>query len=96
MTLNKELIKINFRLPHVKEKIKKELEQQAEANLGMSMTFTLFEWVKEAKEELLQEQPELSTANSIADDSLSTEIKNLSVNDENVSFNYHCIRIVTD
>lgn len=42
----------------MKEKITAELQKQAEVNLGMSMTFTLFEWLKEAKDELLEAQPE--------------------------------------
>ncbi|KAB7494226.1 RWD domain-containing protein 4 [Armadillidium nasatum] len=44
-------------LREVKDKIKCGLEEQAENNLGMSMTFTLFEWLKEAREDLIKDQP---------------------------------------
>ena len=44
------------RLPKVKEKIIQELEHQAEENLGMAMTYTLFEWFRENQESLLVDQ----------------------------------------
>ncbi len=50
----------------MKEKITGELQKQAEVNLGMSMTFTLFEWLKEAKDELLEAQPEEATLPAVS------------------------------
>jgi len=43
-------------LESVKEKILSGLKEQAEANLGMSMTYTIFEWVKEEIDELMKDQ----------------------------------------
>lgn len=57
-TINLDLFYNKHLIPPVKEKIIAELQKQAEINLGMSMTFTLFEWLKEAKDELLDSQPE--------------------------------------
>lgn len=42
----------------VKESIIKAVTEEAEQNLGMSMTYTLFEWVKENQESLLDKQPD--------------------------------------
>ncbi|XP_053640411.1 RWD domain-containing protein 4 isoform X2 [Cherax quadricarinatus] len=55
--INLDLFYNKHILPPIKEKITTELQEQAEANLGMSMTFTLFEWLKEAKDEILDHQP---------------------------------------
>jgi len=49
----------------VKEDICRQLTDEAEANLGCAMTFTLIEWVKEHLEELLANQPE-TVADSIS------------------------------
>ncbi|KAF0313789.1 RWD domain-containing protein 4 [Amphibalanus amphitrite] len=43
-------------LPAVKEHVVDQVRQQADTMLGMSMTFTLFEWVKESVTELMAEQ----------------------------------------
>ncbi|KAK3858658.1 hypothetical protein Pcinc_035164 [Petrolisthes cinctipes] len=56
-TINLDVFYNKHILSSVKEKIISGLKEQAEVNLGMSMTFTLFEWLKEAKDEFLDEQP---------------------------------------
>ena len=43
-------------LPAVKEHVVSQVREQADAMLGMSMTFTLFEWVKESAAELMANQ----------------------------------------
>ncbi|KAJ1530690.1 hypothetical protein ONE63_005556 [Megalurothrips usitatus] len=45
-------------LPSVKEEILKHIEEETEQYLGMPMTYTIFESVKEKLEDLLKEQPE--------------------------------------
>merc|ERR1711915_980487 len=42
----------------VKQEIVRRVTEEAEALLGMSMTFTLFEWIKENLGSLLELQPE--------------------------------------
>lgn len=42
----------------VKESIIKSVTEEAEQNLGMSMTYTLIEWTKENQESLLDKQPD--------------------------------------
>ncbi|XP_042871325.1 RWD domain-containing protein 4-like [Penaeus japonicus] len=64
----------------VKEKILSGLKEQAEINLGMSMTFTLFEWLKEAKEELLEEQPIEAPVNRITE--INAEVNQMTINDD--------------
>ncbi|KAL7634097.1 UNVERIFIED_CONTAM: hypothetical protein RMT77_015425 [Armadillidium vulgare] len=55
--INLDLFFNKHLISEVKDKIKCGLEEQAENNLGMSMTFTLFEWLKEAREDLIKDQP---------------------------------------
>lgn len=64
----------------VKEKILSGLKEQAEINLGMSMTFTLFEWLKEAKDELLEEQPIEAPVNRITE--INAEVNQMTINDD--------------
>lgn len=45
-------------LPPVKEAIVKHTESEAEEYLGMPMTYTIFESIKEKLDDLLKEQPE--------------------------------------
>lgn len=42
----------------LKAKVQQLVEKEAEQYLGMSMTYSLFEFVKERFEELIEEQPE--------------------------------------
>lgn len=67
-------------LPSVKEKIITGIQEQAEVNLGMSMTFTLFEWLKEAKDELLEDQPAEATVMGVSE--ITSSIGNISVDDQ--------------
>lgn len=68
----------------VKEKIVKGLQEQAENNLGMSMTFTLFEWLKEEKGDLLKDQPSEPVAPSSTTEDITNEIGCISINEDNV------------
>ncbi|XP_059481747.1 RWD domain-containing protein 4 [Neocloeon triangulifer] len=45
-------------LPDVRNHIADEVKKEAENNVGMGMTYTLFEWVKERVDELIVAQPE--------------------------------------
>jgi len=45
-------------VPEVKISIIKAVTEEAEQFLGMSMTYSLFEWVRESIETLLENQPE--------------------------------------
>ena len=45
-------------VPEVKTTILKAVSEEAEQFLGMSMTYSLFEWVRESLETLLEKQPE--------------------------------------
>ena len=45
-------------VPEVKTSILKAVAEEAEQFLGMSMTYSLFEWVRENLETLLEKQPE--------------------------------------
>ncbi|CAG5126396.1 unnamed protein product [Candidula unifasciata] len=56
--INMELFYNKHVLPQVKEAIKSALLQQAGDLLGMSMTFSLFEWVKDNLDSFLSDQPE--------------------------------------
>ena len=58
----------------VKEDICRQLTDEAEANLGCAMTFTLIEWVKEHLEELLANQPE-TVADSISNLELEDKVR---------------------
>ena len=59
------------------------LKEQAEANLGMSMTFTLFEWLKEAKDELLEDQPaEAPIVNPVSE--ITSNVAQISVEEETI------------
>merc|ERR1712066_1210189 len=45
-------------LPAVKQQIIEAVKEEAEQFLGMSMTYSLFEWVRESLDTLLTDQPE--------------------------------------
>ncbi|KAK7083266.1 RWD [Halocaridina rubra] len=82
-TINLDLFYNKHILSSVKEKLCSALLEQAEANIGMSMTFTLFEWLKEAKDEILEDQPaESSVNNSVAD--ISSGVSQLGVDNESL------------
>lgn len=55
----------------MKEKICKLVSCEAEQYLGMSMTYSLFEFVKERFEELIQDQPEELAERVSTDDEIS-------------------------
>lgn len=58
---------INFYLNSVKplkERVTDVVSSEAEQYLGMSMTYSLFEFVKEKFDELIQEQPEEAVIDS--------------------------------
>ncbi|XP_059141128.1 RWD domain-containing protein 4-like [Physella acuta] len=57
-TISLELFYNKHVIPSVKEAVKAGLLQQTEDLMGMSMTFSLFEWVKDNLDSLLSEQPE--------------------------------------
>jgi len=61
-------------LPTVKEGIIKAVKDEADQFLGMSMTYSLFEWVKESIDTLLESQPE--SLQTVCD-----EVEKLSVKD---------------
>ncbi len=64
----------------VKEEILEAVKQEAEQYLGMSMTYTLFEYVKENLDKLLEKQPE---AVDIPKDELSEAVEsNLTIREE--------------
>jgi len=65
-----EFIKIliwnkNFRVSSVKEIIKDKISKEADHYLGESMTFTLFEFLKDFAEELVANQPDKEVTESI-------------------------------
>ncbi|BFZ19013.1 hypothetical protein BsWGS_22053 [Bradybaena similaris] len=64
-TINMELFYNKHVVPQVKDAIKSGLLQQAGDLLGMSMTFSLFEWVKDNLDSFLSDQPETPVAPSI-------------------------------
>lgn len=64
----------------MKTRIIEGLQEQAEANLGMSMTFTLFEWLKEAKDELLEDQP--TEASPTGTTEIASNVGQLSITDD--------------
>ena len=55
-------------LPAVKEHVVDQVRQQADAMLGMSMTFTLFEWVKESATDLMVDQKAAPVVSQVADE----------------------------
>lgn len=55
----------------MKEKICELVSSEAEQYLGMSMTYSLFEFVKERFEELIQDQPEEIVERVTTDDEIS-------------------------
>ncbi|GFO16398.1 RWD domain-containing protein 4-like protein [Plakobranchus ocellatus] len=57
-TINMDAFYNNHIIQTVKDAVKTGVLQQAEELLGMSMTFSLFEWVKDNLDTLLAEQPE--------------------------------------
>ena len=64
-------------LKDVKTSIIQSVKTEAEAYLGMSMTFTLFEHVKENLESLLADQPDeiqISSVNEISDQLESSDL----------------------
>ncbi|XP_066937372.1 RWD domain-containing protein 4 isoform X1 [Macrobrachium rosenbergii] len=80
-TISLDLFYNKHILASVKEKITMGLQEQAEANLGMSMTFTLFEWLKEAKDELLDDQPaEALVSNPVTE--ITTDVTQIVLNDD--------------
>ncbi|XP_075053282.1 RWD domain-containing protein 4 [Mixophyes fleayi] len=55
--------------PGIKQSIINKLQEQVEANLGTAMTYTLFEYAKDSKEELMEKhQPFSSTMALIGND----------------------------
>lgn len=79
--INLELFYNKHILASVKEKIGLGLKEQAEANVGMSMTFTLFEWLKETKDELLEEQPAEATVNNPVSE-MTSSVAQITVEDD--------------
>lgn len=77
--LNLDLFYNKHILDSVKEKLMGGLQEQCEFNLGMSMTFTLFEWLKEAQEELIADQPE--EAPKVA--AVTTDMRDMNLDDDN-------------
>lgn len=55
----------HFRVSSVKENIKEKISKEADHYLGESMTFTLFEFLKDFAEELIADQPDKEVAESI-------------------------------
>jgi len=53
-------------MPEVKNHIIEAVKEEAEQFLGMSMTYSLFEWVRESLDTLLTNQPE--TVQTVCDD----------------------------
>ncbi|XP_017773936.1 PREDICTED: RWD domain-containing protein 4 [Nicrophorus vespilloides] len=54
-------------VPTLKEKIVKLVEEEAEQFLGMSMTYSLFEFLKEKFDELIAEQPDGGVVEQVTD-----------------------------
>ncbi|XP_005111927.1 RWD domain-containing protein 4 [Aplysia californica] len=52
-------------IPEVKEALKNGMTEQANDLLGMSMTFSLFEWVKDNLDDMLSIQPETPVAQPV-------------------------------
>ncbi|XP_044753794.1 RWD domain-containing protein 4 [Coccinella septempunctata] len=63
--------------PSVKEKIKDLVIEQGNQFLGMSMTYSLFEAVKEKFEELIQEQPDKVDPSSIDRLTISDNVESI-------------------
>lgn len=64
----------------MKDKIRDLVIEQGTQFLGMSMTYSLFEAVKEKFEELMQEQPEKIEVASIESLTISDTAENTQVN----------------
>ncbi|KAM3937252.1 RWD domain-containing protein 4 [Leptodactylus fuscus] len=56
----------------VKKSIINKLQEQVEANLGTSMTYTLFEYAKDNKEELMENHQPFSNSITLNDSSVET------------------------
>merc|ERR1711923_586878 len=63
-------------VPEVKQEIIKAVTEEAEQFLGMSMTYSLFEWVRESLDTLLANQPE--TLQTVCDDVEKLSVKETS------------------
>ena len=83
-----------FRIEDVKKEIKASVTDEADQWVGCAMTYTLFEWVKENKQQLIANQP----------DSIQNHFKELhveekqQVNTEKIIFcrseSFLCIKII--
>ncbi|XP_065156017.1 RWD domain-containing protein 4 [Atheta coriaria] len=60
----------------LKDKICSLLSEEAEQYLGMSMTYSLFEFIKEKFDELIQEQPE-----HVVNESVVCDVDKMTIND---------------
>ena len=67
-------IQIFLSLSSVKADICRQLDAEAEVNLGYAMTYTLIEWVKEHLEELFANQP-LTLETCVADSISNLELE---------------------
>lgn len=68
-----------FRVKSLKDKICKLVSSEAEQYLGMSMTYSLFEFVKEKFEELIVDQPEEIVEHVATDDEIN-DVSEIQVN----------------
>lgn len=59
----------------VKSGILKKIDAECQNYLGMSMTYSIFEWVKESLDELLEEQPEVIQE-------VTERVRNVQINDD--------------
>lgn len=71
----------------LKDKITNLVKEEASQYLGMSMTYSLFEFVKERFEELIQEQPEQTVIES-------NDIDKLKISDTQVSTKFLYTKII--
>ncbi|XP_072262220.1 RWD domain-containing protein 4 [Pyxicephalus adspersus] len=62
--------------PAVKQSIANRLQEQVEANLGTSMTYTLFEYAKDNKEELMERHQPYSNSIALAGSDSTIETTN--------------------
>ncbi|RUS71592.1 hypothetical protein EGW08_020653 [Elysia chlorotica] len=72
-TINMDAFYNNHVIKTVKDAVKTGVLQQAEELLGMSMTFSLFEWVKDNLDSLLADQPDAPVAQTQASSSVSED-----------------------
>ncbi|KAM4709940.1 RWD domain-containing protein 4 isoform 2-T2 [Discoglossus pictus] len=63
--------------PATKQSILKKLLEQAEANLGTSMTYTLFEYAKDNKEEFMENHQPFSNAITLIANDTAVESSNV-------------------